>query len=123
MAQDQSESTMAPIDYGSFNNQFPSDTMKSIGQFEKIYIKMSRQRMCTLFNETYINEESQPRYIYSKLYIEYIHIYIYIYIYIERERERERHIFTFIYTGKNRYSEYYLSIVELFRGFFFRQNI
>ena len=57
--------------YGSFINQFPSDTTKSIWQLERTYTKICRQNISILFNEKCINEE---------MLLIYIYIYIYIYI-------------------------------------------
>ena len=62
MAQDQTESTREPITYGSFINQFQQDSIKLIGQLERIYAKMWRQRMSILFNKICINEEILPKY-------------------------------------------------------------
>ena len=54
MAQNWAESTKVTISYGSFINQFPPDTIKSIWQLEKAYTKICRQNMSILFNEIYI---------------------------------------------------------------------
>ena len=64
MAQDLVESTKEPINHGKFINQFPPDTIKSIGQLERINTKMCRQRMSILLNQICINEEMLPKYTY-----------------------------------------------------------
>ena len=64
------ESTWEPINYESFINQFPPDTIKSMRQLERTYTKMCRQKMSVLLNEICNNGEIL------------LPIYIYIYIYI-----------------------------------------
>ena len=45
MALTKAESTKEPINYGTFINQFPLDTIKSMWRLEKLYTKMCRQRI------------------------------------------------------------------------------
>ena len=71
MAQSQAESTWDIHNYGKYINQFPPNTIKAIGQHERINKKICRQKMSIIFNEIGNNEEILP-----------IYIYIYIYIYI-----------------------------------------
>ena len=61
MAQDRVESTRLTISYGSFINQFPLDTIKSIRQLERTFTKICRQNISILFNEICINEEMLPK--------------------------------------------------------------
>ena len=75
MAQDRTESTREPINYGSFINQFQLDTIKSMRHLERTYTKIYRQRTSILFNEICINI-----FIYIYLYI-YVHICIHNYIF------------------------------------------
>ena len=80
-AQDRTESIRVTISYGSFINQFPTDTIKSIRQLERTYTKICRQNMSILFNEICINDQMLPKYTY--LYIDMcVCVYIYIYIYL-----------------------------------------
>ena len=58
------ESTWEINNYGKDINQFPTNTIKSIWQYERINKKICRQKMSIIFNKIFIN------------------IYIYIYIYI-----------------------------------------
>ena len=69
MAQSRAESTRDTYNYGQYINQFPSNTIKVIREFERIQKKICRHKMSTMFNE--------------------ICIYIYIYIYIKEERKEE----------------------------------
>ena len=64
--------------FGKFIYQLPPKTKTLVRKLERILLKLYRQNVSLLFNQTYI-------YIYIHTYI-----YIYIYIYIEREREREK---------------------------------
>ena len=75
MAQSQVECTRDTPNFGQYINQFLSNTIKAIRQYERIQKKMCRQKMSIMFNKICINEEMQL-------------IYIYIYIYREREREQ-----------------------------------
>ena len=61
VAQDRTESSKEPINYGSFINQFPLDTMKSMRRLERTYTKMCRKRVSISFNEICI-EEMLPKY-------------------------------------------------------------
>ena len=71
MAQSLAKSSWEINNCGKYINQFPLNTIKSIRQYERINKKICRQKMCIIFNEICINEETLP-----------IYIYIYIYIYI-----------------------------------------
>ena len=71
MAQSRAERTRDTYNYGKYINQFPSNTIKVIREFERIQKKICRHKMSSMFNEICINEEMLP-----------IYIYIYIYIYI-----------------------------------------
>ena len=63
------ESTWEITNYGRFINQFPSNIIRSIRQFERINKKICRQKMPFMFNEICINEEMLPIYIYIYIYI------------------------------------------------------
>ena len=49
VVQDRAEGTRVAISYGSFINQFATDTIKSILQQEGTYPKMCREKMFILF--------------------------------------------------------------------------
>ena len=66
MANERSES--AQVNSGKFIHQFQPETKTLIRKLERTLIKVYRQNISLLSNQTYI--------------------YIYIYIYIERERDR-----------------------------------
>ena len=80
MAQSRAESTRDIYNYGQYINQFPPNTIKVIRLYKRIQKEICRQKMSTMFNEIYINEEMLPIYIY--IYIGSISSLIYIYIYI-----------------------------------------
>ena len=63
MAQSRAESTRDKYNYGQFITQFPPNTIKVMGEFERIQKKICRHKMSIMFNEICI----------------YIYIYIYIY--------------------------------------------
>ena len=65
--------TRDTYNYGQYLNQFPPNTIKVIGEFERIQKKICRHKMSIMFNEICINEEMLPKYT-----------YIYIYIYIKK---------------------------------------
>ena len=71
MAQSQAESTRDTYNYGQYKNQLPPNTMKTIREYERIQKKICRQNMSIMLNEICINEEMQPKYTHT-------HIYIYI---------------------------------------------
>ena len=71
MAQSRAESTRDTYNYGQYINQFPTNTIKVIREFEQIQKKICRHKMSIMFNEICINEEMLPKYTY---------IYIYIYV-------------------------------------------
>ena len=62
MVQDRPESRRVTTSYGSFINQLPPDTIKSIRQLERIYTKICSQNISILFNEMCINEETLAKY-------------------------------------------------------------
>ena len=62
LAQDRAERTRVTISYGSFIDQFPPDTIKSIRQLERTCTKICRQNTSRLFSEICINEEILPKY-------------------------------------------------------------
>ena len=64
MAQSWAESTWEINNYGKYINQFLSNTIKSIWQYERFNKKICRQKMSIMFNEICINEEMLPIYIY-----------------------------------------------------------
>ena len=71
MAQIWTVSTWEVTNYGRFNNQFPSNIIRSIRQFERINKKFVDKK-CLICS------------------IKYVYFYIYIWRGGERERERER---------------------------------
>ena len=79
MAQGWAENTWEITTYGRFINQFPSNIIRLIQQFERINKKICRQKMSTMFNQIYIKEEMLPIYIYIYIYI-YIQINMHIYL-------------------------------------------
>ena len=79
MTQDQADSTRVTISYGSFINQFLSDTVKSIWQLERTYTKIYRQKMSILCKEICINKEMLPKYTHTHTYTQtHTHTHIYI---------------------------------------------
>ena len=54
------ESTWEITNYGRFINQFPSNIIRSIRQFERINKKICKQKMSIMFNQICINEEMLP---------------------------------------------------------------
>ena len=62
MANERSESTRD--NFGKFIHQFQPETKTHIKKFEKILIKLYRQNVSLLFNQTYLNERLLPNYIY-----------------------------------------------------------
>ena len=64
MAQSWAESTRDTYNYGQYLNQFPSNTIKVIREFERIQKKICRHKMSIMFNEICINEEMLPKYTY-----------------------------------------------------------
>ena len=66
------------ISYGRFINQFPSNIIRSIRQFERINKKMSRQK-CLLYLMKYVLMKKCCQNIHTYIHT-YTHIYIYIYI-------------------------------------------
>ena len=69
MAQSRAESTRDTYNYGQYLNQFSSNTIKVIREFERIQKKICRHKMSIMFNEIFINEEMLPKYIYICIYI------------------------------------------------------
>ena len=64
MAQSWAECSWDINDYGKYINQFPSNTIKSIRQYERINKKICWQKISIMFNEICINEEMLPEYTY-----------------------------------------------------------
>ena len=56
MAQIRAESTWEINNYGKYINQFPSNIIKSIRQYERINKKMCRQKVSIIFNEIFIKK-------------------------------------------------------------------
>ena len=54
MAQSRAESTKDAYNYGQYINQFPSNTIKAIQEYERIQKKICRRKMSIMFNEIYI---------------------------------------------------------------------
>ena len=69
MNQSWAESTKDTYNYGQYINQFLSNTIKAIRQYERTQKKICRQKMSIMFNEICM-------YIYIYIYIIYIYIYI-----------------------------------------------
>ena len=63
--------------FSKFIHQFQPKTKTLIKKLERILIKLYRQNLSLLFNQTCLNERLLPNYTHT-------HIYIYIYIYINR---------------------------------------
>ena len=55
MPREESESIWEPVKYGKFISQFQLDILKSIQQFERIKIKICRQKMSIIFNQIYMS--------------------------------------------------------------------
>ena len=64
--------------FGKFIYQFQPETKTLIGKLERILIKLYRQNVSLLFNQTCLNERLLPNNT-------HIIIYIYIYIYTHTE--------------------------------------
>ena len=62
MAQTRTGSTWEINNYGRYINQFPSNIIKLIWQFERINKKICRQKMSIMFNQICINEEMLLKY-------------------------------------------------------------
>ena len=62
MAYEKSES--ARNNFGKFIHQFQSETKTLIKKLERILIKLYRQNVSLLFNQTCLNERLLPNYIY-----------------------------------------------------------
>ena len=75
MAYKESESTRD--NFSKFIHQFQPETKTLIRKLEKILIKLYRQNVSVLFNETWLNERLPPNHTHI-----HTHAYIYIYIYI-----------------------------------------
>ena len=56
--------------FGKFTYQFQPETKTFIRELERIFIKLNRQNMSLLFNQTWLNEGLLPNYtyIYKLLY-------------------------------------------------------
>ena len=79
MAYKRSES--AQDNSGKFIHQFQPKNKTLIRKLERILIKLHRQNVSLLFNQTYLNERLTPNYTHKYTHT-HIYIYIYIYIYI-----------------------------------------
>ena len=66
MAYERSESTQD--NFGKFLHQFQPETKTLIRKLERILIKLYRQNMALLFNQTCLNERLLPNYIYIYIY-------------------------------------------------------
>ena len=55
--------------FGKFIHQFQPETKKLIRKLERILIKLYRQNVSLLFNQTCLNEQLQPHYTYTHIYI------------------------------------------------------
>ena len=55
--------------FGKFINQFQPETKTVIRKLERILNKLYRQNLFLLFNETCLNEQLLPNYIYIYIYI------------------------------------------------------
>ena len=75
MAQSQAESTRDTYNNGQYINQFPTNTIKVIREFEQIQKNICRHKMSIMFNEICINEEC-----YQNIHIYVIYIYVYKYV-------------------------------------------
>ena len=71
MAYEGSES--AQDNFGEFIHQFQPETKALIRKLERILIKLYRQNVSLLFNETCLNERLRPNYMHA-----YIPIYQYL---------------------------------------------
>ena len=84
MAQSCAESSWEITNYGKFINQFPSNIIRSIRQFERINKKTNKhvdKNVYYVQSNMYQWRNAAKLYIYIHMYI-LIYIYIYIYIYI-----------------------------------------
>ena len=59
--------------FGKFPHQFQPETNTLIRKLKRILIKLYRQNLSLLFNETCLNEQLLPNYTHT-----HIHIYIYV---------------------------------------------
>ena len=66
LTMDYEESESARDNFGKFIHQFQPETKTLIRKFKRILIKLYRQNMSLLFNQTCLNEQLQPNYISSK---------------------------------------------------------
>ena len=69
------ESEIVRDNFDKFIHQFQPETETLIIKLERILIKLYRQNVSLLFNETCLNEQLLPN---------YTHIYLFIYLYIAR---------------------------------------
>ena len=79
IAYERSES--AQDNFGKFIHQFQPETKTLIRKLGRILIKLYRQNVSLLFNQTSLNERLQPNHTHTHTHT-HTHIYIYIYIYI-----------------------------------------
>ena len=75
MAYERSES--ARDNFSKFIHQFRPETKTFIRKLERILIKLYRQNVSLLFNQTYLNERLLPNHTQR-----HTRVYIYIYIYM-----------------------------------------
>ena len=83
MAYEMSEN--ARNNFGKIIHQFQPEPMTFIRKLERIFIKLCRQNVSLLFNQTYLNERLLLNYTHTHSHTHthtHTHIYIYIYIYI-----------------------------------------
>ena len=64
--------------FGIFIHQFQSETKTLIRKLERIIIKLYKENVSLLFNQTCLNERLMPNHTHT-----HTHTYIYIYIYIK----------------------------------------
>ena len=86
MAYDRFES--ARDNFGKFIHQFQPETKTLIRKLERILIRLYRQNVSLLFNQTCLNERLLPNHTHTHIYIYiciciYIYIYLHIYIYMQ----------------------------------------
>ena len=58
MAQEEFENTWEPDKYRKFISQFQPDIITYVQRFERMEIKVSRQRMSIIFNQKFLNEKN-----------------------------------------------------------------
>ena len=75
MAYERSESTRDS--FGKFNHQFQPETKTLIKKLERILIKLYRQNVSLLCNQTCLNERPLPNYAHTHTHT-HTHIYLYI---------------------------------------------